>query len=211
MITQFIAAFDDIVINRYNKSRDVVDKIQVRYLYAPKERVVYDIVNKAQNMTIPAVAVSITSVERDESRVFNKIVGHYDVLQSQRSTMFTPSPVPVNLSVSMSIITKFQTDMDQILSNFITYTNPYIIISWKTPDMFTNETIELRSEVSWSGAVSLQYPIELQASGKARVTADTTFTIKGWLWPTVAPASLSANNIYTITSNFTPLTGFNYI
>ena len=58
MITQFIAAFDDIVINRYNKSRDVVDKIQVRYLYAPKERVVYDIINKAQNMTIPAVAVT---------------------------------------------------------------------------------------------------------------------------------------------------------
>jgi hypothetical protein len=161
-------------------------------------------------MTIPAVAVTISSIARDESRVFNKIVGHYDVLQSERSTMFTPSPVPVNLSVNMSIITKFQTDMDQILSNFITYTNPYIIISWKTPSTFTNETIELRSEVSWSGDVSLQYPVELQASGKARVTADTAFTIKGWLWP-AAPVSLSASNIYNVTSNFTPLTGFNYI
>ena len=210
MITQFIAAFDDIVINRYNKSRDVVDKIQVRYLYAPKERVVYDIINKAQNMTIPAVAVTISSIARDESRVFNKIVGHYDVLHAERSTRFTPSPVPVNLSINMSIITKFQTDMDQILSNFITYTNPYIIISWKTPSTFTSETIELRSEVSWSGDVSLQYPVDLQASGKARVTADTTFTIKGWLWP-AAPSSLSASNIYNVTSNFTPLTGFNYI
>ncbi len=37
VITQFIAAFDDIVIGRYNKNRSEVDKIDVRYVYAPKE------------------------------------------------------------------------------------------------------------------------------------------------------------------------------
>ena len=75
MVTQFIAAFDDIIINRYNKSREVVDKIKVRYLYAPKERVIFDLINKNQNLTVPAVAASIGGVERDETRVFNKIYG----------------------------------------------------------------------------------------------------------------------------------------
>ena len=209
MVSQFVAAFDDVVIDRYNKSREVVDKIQVRYLYSPKQRVLYDIVNKAQNITIPAVAVSVGGVKRDQERVFNKIFGQYDVAEHTATSRFLPSPVPVDIDMKMSIITKFQTDMDQILSNFIVYSNPYIVISWKLPNTFTNETIEIRSEVLWDGNISLNYPDELQANTTARITADTTFTIKGWLFP--YSSSLSGSNIFTVDTNFTALTGFEYI
>jgi hypothetical protein len=157
MVSQFVAAFDDVVINRYNKSRSVIDKIQVKYLYAPKQRVVHDIVNKAQNLTVPAVAVSVGNVQRDQERVFNKIFGQYDIAEHTATSRFLPSPVPVNIDMKMSIITKFQTDMDQILSNFVVYSNPYIVISWKLPSTFTNETIEIRSEVLWDGSISLSY------------------------------------------------------
>lgn len=209
MVSQFIAAFDDVVINRYNKSRNIVDQIQVRYLYAPKQRVLYDLINKAQNITIPAISVNVGSIMRDESRVFNKIFGSYDVPQHNTTSRFTPSPVPVNIDMSMSIVTKFQTDMDQILSNFIVYSNPYIVISWKVPSAFTNETVELRSEVLWSGNMNLQYPQELQQNTTARILADTTFTIKGWLYP--YSSTLSGDNIYTVDTNFTAVTGFDYI
>lgn len=209
MVSQFVAAFDDVVIDRYNKSREVVDKIQVRYLYSPKQRVVHDIVNKAQNITIPAVAVSVGSVQRDQDRVFNKIFGQYDVPEHTATSRFLPSPVPVNIDMKMSIITKFQTDMDQILSNFVVYSNPYIVISWKLPNTFTNETVEIRSEVLWDGNIALNYPDELQANTTARITADTSFTIKGWLFP--YSSSLSGSNIFTVDTNFTALTGFDYI
>ena len=49
MLTQFVAAFDDIVIGRFNKNREEKDRIQVRYVYAPKQRVLYDIVNENKN------------------------------------------------------------------------------------------------------------------------------------------------------------------
>ncbi len=209
MVTQFVAAFDDIIINRYNRSREVVDKIQVRYLYAPKSRVLNDIVNKAQHITVPAVSVSIASVERDEERVFNKITGFYDAMPSIGTTEYLPSPVPINIGVNMSIITKYQTDMDQILSNFIPYSNPYIVISWKIPSDLSNRTTEIRSEVVWGGSMSLDYPTELDANTTARITADTNFTIKGWVFPYAA--NLSASNIFTVTTNFTPLTGFDYV
>ena len=73
IVTQFVAAFNDVTINRYNKDKDIVDKIAVRYVYSPKERALHDLVNKAQHITLPAVAISISSIERDENRVFNKI------------------------------------------------------------------------------------------------------------------------------------------
>ena len=211
MVTQFVAAFDDVVINRYNRSREIVDKIQVRYLYAPKQRVLHDLINKAQHITLPAVAVSIASISRDESRVFNKIVGLYDTLPNQTVTEFLPAPVPININIDMSIVTKFQTDMDQILSNFVPYTNPYIVISWPIPSKLTNQLTELRSEVLWSGDISLTYPDDLDASTSYRVTADTSFTIKGWVFPYADAATLSASNIFTITTNFTPVSGFDYI
>jgi len=77
MVAQFVAAFDDIVIGRFNKDREEEDRINVRYLYAPKQRVMHDIVNLNKTITIPAVAVSVSSISRDVSRVFNKLDGFY--------------------------------------------------------------------------------------------------------------------------------------
>jgi hypothetical protein len=188
IMTQFIAAFNDVTINRYNKSREVQDKINVRYVYAPKQRVLHDLVNKNQHITLPAIAVSIASVSRDETRVFNKIFGTYMHTGQEdgsvnTSSDFMPAPVPINIGVNMSILAKYQSDMDQILSNFIPYSNPYIIISWKVPTEFVTDVQEIRTEVEWSGAVSLDYPTDVDPNSPARLAGDTSFTIKGYLFP----------------------------
>ena len=204
LLTQFINAFDNIVIKRYDGSRNTLSKLQVRYVYSPKQRVVYDLVNTAQNITLPVISVSITSVKRAEDRVYNKISGFYynqsTSVQYKQNSVHVRTPVPVDIDVSMSILAKYQTDIDQILSNFIPYSNPYIIISWKVPAEFSlSDDYEIRSEVMWSGNVSLAYPTELAASAKYIVSGDTTFTIKGWLFPAVDNASA---NIITIDANF---------
>jgi len=189
VLTQFVAAFDGVVIKRFNNKREVQDKIKVRYLYAPKQRVIHDLLNKAKHITLPVVSVNITNIARDNTRVFNKLDSSYylttesttpsgDVGREDR----VPQPVPVNINVNMSILTKFQTDMDQILSNFIPYNNPYIIISWKVPGEFTNIPQEIRSEVLWNDNVSIVYPTEMPPDSPYRVSADTSFTIKAWLY-----------------------------
>lgn len=208
LLTQFIAAFDDIIIKRYDKNRVPANEIQVRYVYSPKQRVLFDLVNRAQNITIPVVAVSINSISRDESRVFNKIEGYYysrglDDKTGQPTSINYKSPVPVNIGISMSIVTKFQSDMDQILSNFIPYNNPYIVISWKVPEGmapggFTTPQ-EIRSEVLWDGTVNVNYPTDIAATEKYKVIGDTTFTIKGWLFPA---QKADVGNIYFIDTNF---------
>ena len=202
VIAQFIAAFDDVVISRFNKNREEEDQIKVRYLYAPKQRVMHDIINENKTITLPTIAVNVNSVTRDTSRVFNKIDGFYysGTTGDDRISKHIKPPVPVNISVSMSILARYQTDMDQILSNFIPFTNPYVIISWYVPKEFNLVTDqEIRSEVLWDGNVSLSYPIELVATQKARMVADTTFTIKGWLFKDNADP---VGNIFYIDQNF---------
>jgi len=103
----------------------------------------------------------------------------------------------------MSILTKFQSDMDQIISNFVPYNNPYIILSWKVPSTTTQGGLEtpqeIRSEVLWDGNISLAYPTDLAAMEKYRITGDTSFVIKGWLFPYMQHSS---GNIYFIDANF---------
>jgi len=208
LLTQFIAAFDDVIINRYDKNRVAQSSVQVRYVYSPKQRVIYDLVNLAQTITVPVVSVSIGSVSRDESRVFNKIGGFYHAVgtseaSTQSQSSHYNSPVPVNITVNMSILTKYQSDMDQILSNFIPYNNPYIIISWTVPQGTTSIGLstpqEIRSEVLWSGNINLSYPTDLQATDKYKIIGDTSFTIKGWLFPATQEP---AGNIFYIKENF---------
>jgi len=201
MLTQFVAAFDNIVINRYNVNKKIEDKISVRYLYSPKQRVLYDIINPAQNITLPCVAVTIGGIERDNTRVFNKLDGFYYSSNSNSSSAIMRSPVPINIVVNMSIITRFQKDMDQILSNFIPYSNPYVVISWKIPSEFGLPTEqEIRTEVLWNGSMSMEYPVDLNGTTKPRITADTSFTIKGWLFK--ENNNLAAGNIYYVDNNF---------
>ena len=217
MLAQFVTAFDDIVIKRYNAQRQAQDKIAVRYVYSPKQAVLYDIINPEKNLTLPAVAVTIGGIARDNNRVFNKIDGFY--YNGGSSTAFVKPPVPINITINMSIIARYQNDMDQILSNFIPYSNPYVIISWPVPKEFQLPNLqEIRSEVLWDGSVSMEYPTDLNGSTKARITADTTFTIKGWLFKDNSNQGPISNiyyidtNVYAenIISNYYELSGNTY-
>lgn len=205
LLIQFLAAFNNVVINRYNdKTREIGQKIQVKYVYAPKQRVLYDLINPGQNLILPVVSITIGSIARDQNRVFSKNSGFLSPTTRSGSilpeTPYYKTPVPVNITINMSILTKNQLDMDQILGNFIPYNNPYIIIAWKVPDKFVNYTQEIRTEVLWDGNIALNYPVETNNTQKAQIVADTSFTIKGWLFPHVNEDKVK--NIYTVNADF---------
>ena len=206
LLTQFLHAFDGAIVKRYNNARQSGNVVGVRYVYAPKQRVLHDLVNKAQHITLPAVSFWITSISRDNSRVFNKLEGQYasNTIASslnKSTSLHNLQPVPVNIEISVSILTRFQTDMDQILSNFVPYSDPYFIISWTREGM---EGLEIRSEVLWGGSLNMGYPVEQEATQPTRVTCDTSFTIKGWLFKQDADP---VGRIFKIDTNFNPVSG----
>ncbi len=204
-MTQFLAAFDDCIVKRFDNNRVVKSNIEVRYVLAPKQRVLYDIVNEQHNITLPVVAVNVTNITRDNTRVFNKLDGFYLPLNDQRkgkNFSKVNTPTPINIGVSMSIIGKFQSDIDQIISNFAPYNNPYIILSWKLPpEAGLGYDAEIRSEVLWDGSINLTPPIELTSGSKYNVVAETTFTIKGWLFKQFDEVA----NIFVVDYSFTPV------
>ena len=203
LLTQFIAAFDDTVISRFNKNRNPGNDIEVRYVFAPKQRVMYDIINKAQNITLPVVAVNLTGISRDNDRVFNKLAPSYIPAQREEDPKAASKfmmPVPVNLEVSMSILARYMQDVDQIVSNFVPYNNPYIILTWEVPEDYGAQyPQEIRSEVLWSGDLAYTTPTDTTYNDKFRVVVDTSFTIKGWLFPEEKDTQ---GSIYKVDNNF---------
>lgn len=197
MITMFMNAMSDIVIKRFNVHKTPQDQIKTRLVYAPKQRVLADLLDKDQNIQLPVMAVSIGGISRDESRVFNKILGTFNLNASNTQATNEKMPIPVILTLNVSLMTKFQTDMDQLLTHLLPYVNPYFVVSWRTPG---RQDKEIRSSVFWDGNVSLQYPIDTTATQIARVVADLSFSFKGWLFQALPDENLGT--ILTINSDY---------
>lgn len=199
LLTQFLQAFDGAIIKRRTSTGVHTETVGVRYVYAPKQRVLHDIVNKSQHVTLPVVSFWINSISRDEKRVFNKLDGFfYNKSASAIQSTHTLQPIPVNIDISISIMTRFMSDMDQIISNFVPYCDPYFVLSWNRCDQ---PNLEIRSEVLWDNNLRLDYPTELTSQKPVRLTCDTKFTIKGWVFKSDSKTN-PADRIFRIDNNF---------
>lgn len=184
MSTVFMNAMSDIVVKRFNDNREPRDQIKARVVYAPKQRVLNDLLDKDQNIQLPVLAVTIGGIARDENRVFNKLQGlYYKTTPISNDLNYDPTPLPIDVTFNVSILTRYQQDMDQIISHLIPYINPYFVVSWRTPG---RQEFEIRSNVVWNGQVNVQYPVDATATTVARVTAELSFTFKGWLFRNLA-------------------------
>jgi len=191
-----MAALDDIIVKRYDKERVPSEEIKVRFVYSPKQRILHDLTDKAQNLQLPVVAVSLGSVTRDAGRVYNKLVGSdYRDDNLIGKSIHIPQPLPIDLAVNVDIIAKYTEDIDQITTNFVPYCDPYFVISWRIPEM---DDYEIRSIVNWSGTMNITYPNDVGANTNWRVTGSTNFTIKGWLFKAASTAPLIFNITQTM-------------
>jgi hypothetical protein len=202
LLNMFVAAFDDAFVYRYDaRTRVAKEKIEVRYVNGPKHRVLLDLSDRAKTLTLPVVTIEQTSLARDPSRIHNKGQFIYrKQLDSTNRMAKIPQPIPVNLTLDVNIICYFKEDLDQIIQNFVVNCNPYIMVSWKIPEKFNMPFIdEIRSEIQWSGDISYENPKDLSPDVKWRISASTSFTVKGWLFKdynqTQAP-------IYVINADF---------
>ena len=196
MVTVFMRALSEIVVKRYDENRNAKDSIKTRLVYAPKQRVLADILDKDQNLQLPVIACYIGGITRDPTRVYNKILGTYST-SGPGTVKNDQAPQPIDVTINVTIATRFQKDMDQILSHILPYVNPYFTVSWRTP---SRPDFEIRSNVFWNGNANLSYPFDIASTQVAKVLADLSFTFKGWMFRS-APTEDTAT-IYTIHTDF---------
>lgn len=206
ILAQFEQAFNDIVIKRFDQQTRVAeDSIAVSMVYAPKSRVLFDLTQKNNHIKLPVVAITVGGISRDPKRVFNKLQGTewMDTITPANSAWkYLLQPVPINITVNMSIIARFQQDVDQILANFIPYCDPYVVVSWKWPEIIPWANFEIRSVIKWGESVNIKYPTDISNTAAYRIEADTSFTIESWMFKNSPP---DGKPIYIIETSFSEL------
>ena len=198
-INGVMSMLDDIVIARRPRQNfnEAIDWIKVRFVYAPKQRVLLDLIDKAQNLQLPVVAFYLGGFTRDPSRVWNKLSGYYASHPDPAYAKKIPQPNPIDIVLNCTVLTKYAGDMDQIITNLVAWTNPQHILSWRIPQIPEQE---IRSQVIWNGSVNTTYPTDVTSSQVARYQADLSFTIKGWIFKAIPGDGDS--KIFKINSDF---------
>ena len=138
IIIQFEKAFNNIIVKRYDKKRKVHDSINVRFVYAPKQRVLMDIVDPQKNFQQTAIAIEIKNIKRDSNRLFNQVLPNYYENNAKKIFGDFDTPMPVDITLDMSFISRNEDDLWQIISNIAPYPNPYIVLTLSLGIFFLN-------------------------------------------------------------------------
>jgi hypothetical protein len=180
----FMDVFNDIVIDRRDNQGTIQKQIKVPCVYGSRSRILKSLENRGNTLKLPLIAVTITGFSRDEARAHSvnifkelNVDGHFDIRNMIAN--------PININYTVSIITKFQSDTDQILGNFIPFFNPDIYVTWPNPYVDDN----IKSQVYWDGAIDIQYPEEITETDPWRIISEGSFVFKTWMFPGMGDGS----------------------
>jgi hypothetical protein len=169
--------FNNIIIGRYDDNGNEVGQINVPCVQGHRSEILKSIENREKTRVVPMISIYTTNQSRDTSRATDTNIG----VLKQGSTYndLLTSPIPYNIKYNMDIIAMYQSDIDQILNNFIVYFNPsaYIVV----PHPFGGDPLKV--QVIWSGSTQMSYNNNYKSGEPYKIVASTSFAVRTWLFP----------------------------
>lgn len=177
--TQVLDALNELIIKRIDEETgQTADNIHVNLRYSPKTRTIHYLVTKSQHIQLPVMSLILNDVSYDSSRVQNKHQDFYVSVPELSSIGVFKQPIPVVLTYSLNILTRYQNDLDQILTCLFSNFFPYVVISYKHPDFDG----EVRCVVEWDGNLPFTVPNDLATTTPYRFDVSTTFKVRAWIY-----------------------------
>lgn len=170
-------------VNKESGERELDEVIKPGYILGTKQRVMLDIINKAKNYELPIVIISLNGISFVKERQASK---NRDITVS--STTLETSykrPTPISIKVELTIMTKYMTDLYQIYGKLATQFQPAVPYSWFVPQTVDGNWVELRNKIEWDGELNLDIRTESKNSDEDKFTGKMSFTIDGWIFPTM--------------------------
>jgi hypothetical protein len=190
-IISFGSLFNNITIKHTNNSNEVISSIKVPLAYGPTQKFLARLeqvpdLNKPVQMSLPRMSFEFTGLTYDTSR---KVTTTQTFLSAVTADKTQPRkafmPVPYNMSFELSIMTKLNDDMLQIIEQIIPYFQPAYTVS---VDLV--ETIgEKRDVPVVLEGITMQDDYEGDYSTRRALIYTLRFTVKTYLFGPVADVS----------------------
>lgn len=176
---QFARVFTGITLSRKDKSGK---NIIVPCVVGNRSRILKNRENPslAPKIALPMIIVTRNGFSWDSSRSANL---HLEKkLQPTSKSPLDPNkitPLPIDLNYTISILTKYPSDMDEILCNFLPRFNKDIYVRINHPKIVN---YKLKSEIVWNGSVDENWPTDIDHFEADIQEASTSFIYKTYLF-----------------------------
>ena len=183
--------FSNIIINKTD-SKGNVTPIAVNCQLAQRSRIFKSWQNaeRRAKMKMPMIAISRTGYSRNPQRLNNL---HNEVkyeLSSKNRIYELLTPIPIDISYDVSVMSKNVSDIDQIATNFMVFFNSDIYVTCEHPKY---AGMKLNNQIIMSDSVSEEHPDELDASVDDLITTTFQFTFKTYLFGGTTQCSKVSN------------------
>jgi hypothetical protein len=133
-IISFGALFNNINIKHVNDSDDDISVIKVPLGYGPTQKFLARLeqvpnLNKPVQISLPRMSFEMVGLTYDPTRKVTTTQTFKTYLESDKTIMTSYMPVPYNLSFELSIFTKLNDDMLQIVEQILPYFQPAYTLS----------------------------------------------------------------------------------
>lgn len=172
--------FSNIIIDRQD-SKGNKKQIVVNCQLGQRSRIFKSWQNAEKMATVkfPMIIINRTGYSRQPERLNNL---HNEVkheLTSKLRKYELLAPIPIDISYDVSIVAKYQSDIDQIATNFMIFFNSDIYVSCNHPKY---DGITMNNQVIMSDSISEEHPDELDSAADDFITNTFQFTFKTYLF-----------------------------
>ena len=175
----FSRLFRNIVIERQINGEK--KEVQVNCVIENRSRIFKDLENPDKSATyrLPLIVITRTGYQINTARLSNL---HNEVLRAPTASTRLydiMTPVPVDVSYTVTVLSKYPGDNDMICSNFIPFFNSDLFVTTTHPK-FTD--VKIDCQIVMSSNISEQLPEELASNTDNFTTTTFNFTFKTWLY-----------------------------
>lgn len=190
------AICNDIAIRR-SSSKNLNDAntktLNVRAVYGARSRLFKQLENPEKTaIKLPVIAATLTGISQDKSRIVDSqeylarlpnIAGMTgDALQNAYN--YYP-PNPINLSFTVNFMTRYEEDLDQIITNITSLMTAGIYVVSPHPKY---PSVNIKHQITWQGSVTVDDKSEPATNEPIIHTASADFVFKTWFFPGFGPA-----------------------
>jgi hypothetical protein len=177
----FSRLFSDIKLQRVGVNNNVTKEVLVNCVFGNRSRIIknWENTTKRGNMKLPLIVINRTGYSRNSERLnnlHNEV--KYEMTSKYRSyDLYTP--VPIDISYDVTIISKYPSDIDQIASNFMIFFNNDIYVTCEHPKY---SGLKMNNQIILNDSISEEFPDELEATQDDLITSTFQFTFKTYLF-----------------------------
>lgn len=183
-VIMFGNLFNELQVHRYNSAGQKVQTIAVPIAYGPKQKFVERQLSdptgfKSVQESLPRLAFTMDSLMYAGQRKLNSTLKFKNVLNTNTKTATSVySPVPYDMTFTLSLLTKNAEDGTQIVEQIIPFFTPDFTVTMKVlPEM--NVVLDVPIELT---NITSDDSYEGDFDTSRILSWDLTFTVKGYLF-----------------------------